>query len=1158
MNLGESVSVGTDAADTLVSFTETDFVSIDREFEEDFYSFSVSDAASVQVTLTPVGPTYQNGPQGGSQTTFNAQAQSDLTLEIRDASSGSVLATANATGLGESEVINLSLPEAGTYVAIASGLTVGMAQMYRLDVSVLAPAVPLQFERLAPWGGLISASDSNAGNLAGASSVQDYQVFLQAGETISAIAKPGSSVSLSAEVVGVSGTYTSAAPGQAVHVPATVITTDGTYTIRITGGGATSFDFSAFRNASVADLAVDTADGSETLVNDSLVNVGSDRYALIGISQADVDEYEIDLTGKSGRPIDIVLSGHGGANFAGQTLELLDTGGTTVLATGVSDPISGGTTTTNYDLGIVDFVVPADGIYTIRLTSNLLDSAYGVVVSESLTFDTEPNDATLAPLRHLTTTRSSLGYLDSATDADDLYLIDLTAGGFVRFETATLLDHGSSPTANSLNPELAIIHPDGTTVLASDINSAADGKNAVASLVAPVAGTYYLRIRATSGSGEYVLTNTITQPPPPTGLVINEIVENPGGGAAGENPNEYVEIRGPASASLAGVYLVFVESDGGSTLGVIDGGPSHIIDLTGTSIGSDGYLVIVDDANDPYSIPAGTTIVDVPGLDIEAASYTAMLIHVDANGSAPVGGQDLDVGNDGLDALPTGWTILDDVSVLDGGNSDRGYGRIVFSSDGDGRLEPGATLVNAGTEFANDTIHHVMRVGDSSGATAGDWVAFRHEESPTPTPPDFFILASTNPAYATETLITGHVGASNPIGTQKALSLTIADASISEAAGAAATTVTITRNSSTANALTVDLVSNDTGEAIIQTTATIPVGQRSIQVDLDAFDDAVVDGSQTVIITATVVGHVDGASTVEVTDNDSAAVTVENVTVTEGGALLFTFSLDNAVEAAFDVNVSFTDGTATGGTDFDNTPATLNFVGTAGETHQFTVTTTDDTDFEDPENFTVNLSATNTLVVDTDTAIGTIDDNDPPPPQVESVTFDDGSGQRSAIRSVTVTFDTVVTVENGAFVVAAADGTPVTVAHTLSVVGNKTQAVLTFSGALVDASGSLLDGNYTLTIIDTKITDGSGNVLDGDGDGVAGASTVDSFFRLYGDADGDRDVDLFDFATFRSAFGSSSGSPNFQAGMDQDGDGDIDLFDFAAFRSNFGAALPPA
>ena len=43
------------------------------------------------------------------------------------------------------------------------------------------------------------------------------------------------------------------------------------------------------------------------------------------------------------------------------TLELLDTDGTTVLATGmdVSD---------NFDLGILDFVVPADGTYTVRVT----------------------------------------------------------------------------------------------------------------------------------------------------------------------------------------------------------------------------------------------------------------------------------------------------------------------------------------------------------------------------------------------------------------------------------------------------------------------------------------------------------------------------------------------------------------------------------------------------------------------------------------------------------------------------------------------------------------------------------------------------------------------------------------------------------------------
>ena len=72
-------------------------------------------------------------------------------------------------------------------------------------------------------------------------------------------------------------------------------------------------------------------------------------------------------------------------------LELLDTDGTTVLASGtvVSD---------NFDLGILDFVVPADGIYTIRATSSAAGS-YGIVVTDPLVFDTEPNQPTSPSLR---------------------------------------------------------------------------------------------------------------------------------------------------------------------------------------------------------------------------------------------------------------------------------------------------------------------------------------------------------------------------------------------------------------------------------------------------------------------------------------------------------------------------------------------------------------------------------------------------------------------------------------------------------------------------------------------------------------------------------------------------------------------------------------
>ncbi len=74
--------------------------------------------------------------------------------------------------------------------------------------------------------------------------------------------------------------------------------------------------------------------------------------------------------------------------------------------------------------------------------------------------------------------------------------------------------------------------------------------------------------------------------------------------------------------------------------------------------------------------------------------------------------------------------------------------------------------------------------------------------------------------------------------------------SISEFGGPAATTVTITRNTDTTDPLDVALTSSDTTEASIQTTATIPAGQSTVTVDLDAVDDLLIDGDQTVTITA--------------------------------------------------------------------------------------------------------------------------------------------------------------------------------------------------------------------------------------------------------------------------------------------------------------------
>ena len=76
----------------------------------------------------------------------------------------------------------------------------------------------------------------------------------------------------------------------------------------------------------------------------------------------------------------------------------------------------------------------------------------------------------------------------------------------------------------------------------------------------------------------------------------------------------------------------------------------------------------------------------------------------------------------------------------------------------------------------------------------------------------------------------------------------------------------------TAAALTVNLASDDTSEATVQSTISIPAGQTtSAPFNIAAQTDGIVDGTQTVTITASAASHNDGTDTVDVTDVDTPA-----------------------------------------------------------------------------------------------------------------------------------------------------------------------------------------------------------------------------------------------------------------------------------------------
>jgi len=185
------------------------------------------------------------------------------------------------------------------------------------------------------------------------------------------------------------------------------------------------------------------------------------------------------------------------------------------------------------------------------------------------------------------------------------------------------------------------------------------------------------------------------------------------------------------------------------------------------------------------------------------------------------------------------------------------------------------------------------------------------------------------------------------------------------------------------------------------------------------------------------------------------------------------------------------------------------------------------------------------------------------PPIVTLVQVNDGAGQRSVVTKLAVTFSEGVAFPSGlaaAFQLSRTGPGGLTGAVNLSLVqtGNVVTATFVPGGAVgVDPGGSLADGNYTLTVVSSKVQ-GAFGLLDGNGDGTAGDDYVQAggpaspskLFRLFGDADGNGSVEAADFAGFRTAFGGPA-----SLAFDFDGDGDVDAVDFGQFRRRFGTGV---
>ena len=111
-----------------------------------------------------------------------------------------------------------------------------------------------------------------------------------------------------------------------------------------------------------------------------------------------------------------------------------------------------------------------------------------------------------------------------------------------------------------------------------------------------------------------------------------------------------------------------------------------------------------------------------------------------------------------------------------------------------------------------------------------------------------------------------------------ALEAVILQDKISESAGSNAAVIVVSRNTDNSIPMTVTLANSDPTEISVITTVVIPAGKSSILVPIDAVDDTFLDGTRTVIVTASSGSLIRPVATLQVTDDatdEVRAITLE-------------------------------------------------------------------------------------------------------------------------------------------------------------------------------------------------------------------------------------------------------------------------------------------
>ncbi len=274
---------------------------------------------------------------------------------------------------------------------------------------------------------------------------------------------------------------------------------------------------------------------------------------------------------------------------------------------------------------------------------------------------------------------------------------------------------------------------------------------------------------------------------------------------------------------------------------------------------------------------------------------------------------------------------------------------------------------------------------------------------------------------------------------------------------------TVTRNTDTTDPLTVTLVSSDNTQLTVPTTITIPAGSNSVNFNLNAVDDTLIELAKNYTIIATAQGFVSGSDTLAIIDNDAVTLTLDISLPSQGGSggiyenggkATATVTRNLVTDTPLQVQLSSSNTAAA------TVPATV-IIPANQASATFEIQAIDNTILDGTKSVTITAkptyTATNTaLPTGNATANINIIDNESPSLKVvidKDVISETGTATATITRNTNTSSDLIVTLNSS-------DTTEATVPNTVTIAAGQTSATFTITGI----SDGINDGSQTVTI----------------------------------------------------------------------------------------------